>query len=66
VQVGGREILLDDSVRLAGALAASGVDVRLDCWAGMVHVFPTFAARLAEGRAAIDDLGEFVRNRISA
>ncbi|MGD8166396.1 alpha/beta fold hydrolase [Herbiconiux sp. P16] len=66
VQVGGREILLDDSVRLAGALAAAGVDVRLECWAGMVHVFPTFAALLTEGREAIDDLAEFVRNRIPA
>ncbi|TAJ49096.1 MAG: alpha/beta hydrolase [Herbiconiux sp.] len=65
VQVGTREILLDDSLRLAGALAAADVDVRLECWAGMVHVFPTFAGVLREGREAIESLGAFVRSRIS-
>ncbi|WP_291048952.1 alpha/beta hydrolase [Herbiconiux sp.] len=61
VQVGGREILLDDSVRLASALAAAGVEVRFESWSGQVHVFPTFAAVLAEGREAIERIGEFVR-----
>lgn len=65
VQVGGREILLDDSVRLAGALATAGVEVRLEVWAGMVHVFPTFAGVLAEGREAIEGLGAFVRRHVS-
>ncbi len=67
IQVGGLEILLDDSVRLASRLAHQGVDVRLECWAGMVHVFPTFAGVLPEGREAIARIGAFVReSRVAA
>lgn len=61
VQVGSLEILQDDSVRLAAALARAGVEVRLENWAGMVHVFPTFAGALAEGREAIEGIGAFIR-----
>ncbi|MCS5722569.1 alpha/beta hydrolase [Herbiconiux sp. CPCC 203407] len=60
IQVGALEILQDDSVRLAAVLARAGVEVRLQSWAGMVHVFPTFAGALAEGREAIEGIGAFI------
>jgi len=37
IQVGTREILLSDSIRLARRARAAGVDVTLDVWDGMWH-----------------------------
>jgi epsilon-lactone hydrolase len=39
VQVGGAEVLLDDSVRLARKAGIDGVDVTLQIWAEMQHFF---------------------------
>jgi acetyl esterase/lipase len=61
LQVGGLEILQDDSVRLAEALVRAGAEVRFENWAGMVHVFPTFARAVDEGREAIERIGAFIR-----
>ena len=64
VQVGRREVLLDDSVRFARAAQRAGVDVSLEVWPGMIHVWQIFAAELEEGREAIDRLGEFLRKHL--
>src|SRR5581483_723286 len=40
---GGAEILRDDAVRVAEAARARGVDVTLEVWDDMPHVFPAFA-----------------------
>ncbi len=61
IQVGSRETLLDDAVRMADNANAAGVDVSLDIWEGQVHVFQIFASRLDEGEEAIQQLGAFVR-----
>lgn len=61
LQVGSEEMLRDDSVRLADRATASGVDVTLEEWPGMIHVWHLFADRLGDGRKAIDRLGAFVR-----
>ncbi len=63
VQVGTAEVLLDDSTRLADRARAAGVEVELDVWDDMVHVFQAFAAILPEGREAIERIGAFVRER---
>jgi acetyl esterase/lipase len=63
VQVGDSEVLLDDSTRLAERAKAAGVDVTLEVWDEMVHVFQGFAFMLPEGQQAIDRIGEFVRER---
>jgi acetyl esterase/lipase len=59
--VGTEEALLDDSVRLAERAKAAGVDVPLEVWDDMIHVWHFFAAMLPEGQQAIDRIGEFVR-----
>ncbi len=64
IQVGRAEILLDDSVRLAERARAAGVDVTLDPWDDMFHVWQAFALLLPEGQQAIDRIGEFVRERL--
>jgi acetyl esterase/lipase len=64
IQVGRREVLLDDSTRLALAAQRAGVDVTLEVWPGMIHVWQIFASELEEGREAIAHIGAFVRRRI--
>lgn len=61
IQVGEREILFDDSSRMAEKAERAGVDVTLREWKGQIHVWQIFASRLEEGQAAIEELGAFVR-----
>ncbi len=63
IQVGGREALLDDALRFAARARAAGVDVRLDRWDDMIHVWQAFAPLLPEAGAALERVGAFVRER---
>jgi acetyl esterase/lipase len=60
LQVGGNEMLLDDSVRFAGRAAAAGTDVVLDVTADVPHVFQLAADTLDEARAALDRAATFI------
>ncbi|WP_327065862.1 alpha/beta hydrolase [Kitasatospora sp. NBC_01302] len=60
LQVGGNEVLLDDSTRLATRAAAAGVDVILDVTADVPHVFQSFTGSLDEADAALDRAGRFI------
>jgi len=61
IQVGTAEALFDDATRLADRARAAGVDVILEPWDDMIHVWHAFAAILPEGQQAIDRIGEFIR-----
>ncbi len=61
IQVGSSETLLDDSTRLTERAKAAGVDVTLEVWENMIHVWQLFAPILPEGQQAIERIGEFVR-----
>ena len=63
IQVGSAEMLLDDSTRLAERARKAGVDVTLEVWDDMIHVWHVFATLLPEARQAIDGIGTFVRAR---
>lgn len=65
IQVGTSEILLDDSTRLAARARSRGVDVSLEVWEEMIHVFQAFMAMLPEAREAVSQIGEFLRKRTS-
>ncbi|MEA1832450.1 alpha/beta hydrolase [Methylobacterium durans] len=65
IQVGSAETLLDDSVRLAGALAAADVAVTLSVWPQMIHAWHLFHQQLAQGRASLAQLGRFVRSHLA-
>jgi acetyl esterase/lipase len=65
IQVGDDEVLLSDSTRLAEQASAAGVEVALDVWDGMWHVWPAWAAVLPEGQQAIDRIGAFIRGRLA-
>jgi monoterpene epsilon-lactone hydrolase len=61
--VGGTEVLLDDSRRLAEAARGSGVPAKLHIWPHMPHVFPLFQF-LPEARAALEQIAEFVQGHM--
>jgi acetyl esterase/lipase len=61
IHVGDAEILLDDSTRIAERAKGAGVDVTLEVWPEMIHVWHVFAKLLPEGQQAIDRIGEFVQ-----
>nr|QWE51388.1 esterase [uncultured microorganism] len=61
VQVGDAEVLLDDSTRFAAKAKAAGVDVTLEVWPDMPHVWHLFAPFLPEASEAIEHIGQFVR-----
>jgi epsilon-lactone hydrolase len=63
IQVGTAETLLDDSTRLAERARKAGVNVTYQPWENMIHVFQVFAPILDEGQQAIDQIGEFVRQK---
>ncbi|MBI5949100.1 MAG: alpha/beta hydrolase [Chloroflexi bacterium] len=63
IQVGTSETLLDDSTRVAAKAKAAGVEVTLEPWEDMIHVWHLFAAMLPEGQQAIERIGQFVRQR---
>jgi len=65
VQVGTAEILLDDATRFTERARAAGVEVELEPWEDMIHVFQCFPM-LAEAEQAIDRIGSFVRARTKA
>jgi epsilon-lactone hydrolase len=64
IQVGDHEVLLDDSTRIAERAKAAGVQVKLEVWPEMVHVWQLFASYLPEGQQAVDGIGAFIRERV--
>lgn len=63
IQVGTRDLLLSDSVRLARKARMDGVDVTLDVWDGMWHVFQSNPA-VPEAKAASVEAAAFLRRHL--
>jgi acetyl esterase/lipase len=61
LQVGGDEALLDDSIRFGEAAEAAGVDVTVERWAAMMHVWHMLAPRFPEAEAALASVGTWIR-----
>jgi acetyl esterase/lipase len=61
IQVGTRELLLDDSTRVAAKAKAAGVDVTIEPWDGLIHVWQLFGPNVPESEQAVARIGEFVR-----
>jgi acetyl esterase/lipase len=64
VHVGSEEVLLDDAVGLSARARAAGVDVTLEEWPAMIHVWHWFFPMLDEAERAIATIGGWVRARI--
>lgn len=61
IQVGTREVLLDDSRRTAAKARAAGVSVDYFEGEDLIHVWPVLAATAPESAAALEAVGRFVR-----
>lgn len=66
IQVGDDEILLSDSERLADECVAAGIDVELEVWPEMWHVFQMFTRKMPEARQAINKIGRYIQARLEA
>ena len=60
VQVGDDEILLSDSTRITEKMNAAGVEVELQIYPEMWHVFQLFVGKMPESRVAVDKIGDFI------
>ena len=65
IQVGADEILLDDAVRLADRAREAGVDVTLEVWDEMFHVFQ-MVPFLPETKRAVEQIAQFVVQRLTS
>ncbi len=63
VQVGDKEILLDDSRRFVEKARNAGTDATLEVWPGMPHVFQAFP-QLPEAHEAVTHMGTFLAERL--
>ncbi len=64
ILVGTWETLLDDSTRIAERARAAGVDVDLQVWDEMIHIWPYFADIIPEGKEAIARMGNYIRSKV--
>ena len=62
IQVGDHEILLSDSTRIAEKMTAQDVQVTLQVWPDMWHVFQFFVGRMPEAGRAIADIATYLRS----
>ncbi|MGB0931719.1 MAG: alpha/beta hydrolase [Chitinophagales bacterium] len=60
IQVGTHEILLDDSLKLAEKAKQDGLEVTLEVWESMLHVWHFFADYVPESRKAIRKVAEYI------
>jgi len=63
IQVGGDETLLDDTHRVAEAARRAGVDVTVDVFPEMQHVFQMMAGNVPEADDAVQRIGTWLRPR---
>ncbi len=60
IQAGGIEALLDDSISLAERAKIAGINVKLEVYENMSHVFQNFGDKLSESRKAYESVNEFI------
>lgn len=62
IQAGGIEALLDDSILLAERAKSAGVQVTLEIYEKMTHVFQAFGDLLSESKKAFDNIKKFIES----
>ncbi|HET9224735.1 MAG TPA: alpha/beta hydrolase [Roseiflexaceae bacterium] len=65
IQVGDHEILLSDSSRVAEQARSQGIEVTLEVYDELWHVFHGWAGALPEGQQAIERIGAFVHRKLA-
>jgi acetyl esterase/lipase len=66
VHVGDDEILLSDATRFADKLRGAGIEVELEIFPDMWHVFQLFVGKMPESGAAVQMIGRFIRDALMA
>jgi epsilon-lactone hydrolase len=64
IHVGEREVLRDDSTRLAERIRAAGCEVVLSVWPVVPHVWQIFNRIVPEGRQSLAQMADFLQKRI--
>ena len=64
IQTGGREILLDDALRLANRAAHADVPVTPQTYPGAPHVVQGFAPHVDEAAQALDHVARFINSHV--
>jgi len=66
VHVGDHEVLLDDGVGIAERARDAGVDVTVEVWPEMIHVWHAFVGIIPESQEAIERIAAFLAVRLPA
>lgn len=64
IHAAGDDTLVDDSIRLYEKWTGTGIDITLELWDGLWHVWHYFGAYTPEAQEAIKNIGKFVRDRL--
>lgn len=64
IQVGTRELLLSDAVRLERKARQAGVEVTLDIWEGMWHSWHMIWPEIPEARQACEEIAKFLEQHL--
>lgn len=64
IQAASDDTLLDDSVELYTKAKAAGLDITLQLWEGMWHVWHNFSPAVPEATEAINKIGEYVQQKL--
>jgi acetyl esterase/lipase len=56
----------DDATRLAAQARSVHVDVTLEVWQGMIHIFQLGAGFVPEARKAVESIASFLQQHIGA
>lgn len=65
IQAGENEVLLGDAILIDKNAKSAGVDVTLDIWPDMFHVWQAMSRLVPEGQEAINKLGLFIDKHLS-
>lgn len=65
IHAGGLEAMIDDSTVFADRAKAAGVDVTLEVWPEMWHVWQSWAASVPEAQEAIDKIGAYIKAHLN-
>ena len=65
IQVGDEEVLLDDSTRFAAKAKQAGVEVAIEIFPEMQHVFQIAAGNMPEADAAVAKIGAWLKTKLA-
>ena len=64
IQAAGEDTLVDDSLQFYEKWKGTGVEITLEYWEEMWHVWHHFAGQLPEAQEALSQLGQFIKEKM--